>query len=257
MWNNQGGYDNYDQGGGYMNSQANTQGGSSGDKKTYKSKSLVPCSIGRLLTSTQEDDTFVSNGIELNQVTVMGLVVKAEEANNYHLYSITDMSGPAIEIRDFVDTEEENQDTNTLFPVNSYVYVFGNLRSFGNKRSISAFKLRAVTDLNELTSHLLECMYAQVYKSKAIKQPQNNMDNPVSHGNMTAGDQDMGLSKNQMQVLNCIKASIEEHGVTINEVTTKLSGLPKKQIMDAIEFLSNEGHVYSTIDDDHFKATDV
>ena len=25
---------------------------------------------------------------------------------------------------------------------------------------------------------------------------------------------------------------------------------------DAIEFLSSEGHIYSTIDDDHYKATD-
>ena len=25
---------------------------------------------------------------------------------------------------------------------------------------------------------------------------------------------------------------------------------------DAIEFLSGEGHIYSTVDDDHFKATD-
>ena len=25
---------------------------------------------------------------------------------------------------------------------------------------------------------------------------------------------------------------------------------------DAVEFLSSEGHIYSTIDDDHYKATD-
>lgn len=29
----------------------------------------------------------------------------------------------------------------------------------------------------------------------------------------------------------------------------------EQQLRDAIEFLSSEGHLYSTIDEDHFKAT--
>ena len=43
------------------------------------------------------------------QLSVSGLVVKAEESNNFHLYTITDMSGPALEVRNFVDTEVRSE----------------------------------------------------------------------------------------------------------------------------------------------------
>jgi replication factor A2 len=32
--------------------------------------------------------------------------------------------------------------------------------------------------------------------------------------------------------------------------------LSKKEMDDSIEFLSNEGHIYSTVDEDHFKSTE-
>ena len=32
--------------------------------------------------------------------------------------------------------------------------------------------------------------------------------------------------------------------------------MSKSEMDGAIEFLSNEGHIYSTVDDEHFKSTD-
>lgn len=32
--------------------------------------------------------------------------------------------------------------------------------------------------------------------------------------------------------------------------------MSKKEVNDALDYLSGEGHIYSTIDDDHFKAID-
>lgn len=58
------------------------------------------------------------------------------------------------------------------------------------------------------------------------------------------------------QIATIIKNSASEVGASIAEVSRHLKGVPEKAIRDAIEFLSGEGHIYSTIDDDHFKATD-
>lgn len=45
-------------------------------------------------------------------------------------------------------------------------------------------------------------------------------------------------------------------GVHVNQIHQSLPALRKEQISQALEFLSSEGHVYSTIDDDHFKTVD-
>ena len=46
-------------------------------------------------------------------------------------------------------------------------------------------------------------------------------------------------------------------GCTINEAADALAGynISAQRVREAVEFLTNEGHIYSTIDDDHFKAT--
>ena len=58
------------------------------------------------------------------------------------------------------------------------------------------------------------------------------------------------------QIAVVIQKNMSEIGASIAEVSQHLKGVPEKAIRDAVEFLSAEGHIYSTIDDDHFKATD-
>ena len=43
-----------------------------------------------------------------------------------------------------------------------------------------------------------------------------------------------------------------EFGVVKSELGSRFN---EGQLREAIEFLSGEGHLYSTIDEDHFKAT--
>ena len=76
------------------------------------------------------------------------------------------------------------------------------------------------------------------------------------------------------QVLDAISGSMMDQGVSIQDVVKKLSshGFNEKQIRyfamcvatpldivhlyrTAVDFLCNEGHIYSTIDDNHYKST--
>ena len=51
---------------------------------------------------------------------------------------------------------------------------------------------------------------------------------------------------------------IREEGLHRDEIAERLNGLMSEEEVDgALEFLGGEGLIYSTIDDDHFKATDV
>ena len=46
-------------------------------------------------------------------------------------------------------------------------------------------------------------------------------------------------------------------GISINFVVDELQGqgVSEADVRNAIDFLANEGHLYSTIDDEHFKST--
>ena len=46
-------------------------------------------------------------------------------------------------------------------------------------------------------------------------------------------------------------------GVTVQECANAMQaqGVSLQQVRDAVDFLVNDGHLYSTIDDEHYKAT--
>ena len=46
-------------------------------------------------------------------------------------------------------------------------------------------------------------------------------------------------------------------GLSIHAVVSGLQkqGISEADVKNAIDFLANEGHLYSTIDDEHFKST--
>ena len=58
------------------------------------------------------------------------------------------------------ETDEGENQTSNAFPVNTYVRVCGLIRAFGGKRTVNCHKMMAIPDLNELTCHMLEVIYA-------------------------------------------------------------------------------------------------
>ena len=62
----------------------------------------------------------------------------------------------------------------------------------------------------------------------------------------------------QLRRLNlCINLNFILTGLSRDEMMQTLKGkMSRKDLDDALEFLSGEGHIYSTTDEDHFKTTD-
>ncbi|XP_072102638.1 replication protein A 32 kDa subunit [Mobula birostris] len=278
MWNNagsfDGGYGNFGDtgsgGGGYMQSPGgfgSPVGGSQSDRKTRsRTQQIVPCTVSQLMSASQTEDIFRIGEVELSQVTVVGIIKDSEKAPTNILYKLDDMTGPPMDVRQWVDTDEAGSE-NIVVPPGTYVKVAGHLRSFQNKKSLVAFKIMPLEDMNELTSHMLEVVQAHLLLNKPQSVPggsslalHSSVRNEAGPVGIYAGANDAlmnGLTSQQSQVLNLIRNCREQEGMSIDYMKRTLKNMNIVAIKQAVEFLSNEGHIYSTVDEDHFRSTDA
>ncbi|KAI9524020.1 hypothetical protein NQZ68_020981 [Dissostichus eleginoides] len=271
MWN-QGGSNNdsstvggYTQSPGGFASPAASQGGEK--KGRTRATQIIPCNVSQLMSASQAEESFKVGDVEVTQVTIVGIIRSMDKSMTNIQYKVDDMTGAPMDVKQWVDTEDPSVDSAVL-PPGTYVKVSGNLRSFQNHRSLVAFGVRPLEDMNEITSHMLEVVQAHMMLGKPQSQfsagggpnvvPTSRQDTG-SKGEGYAGATDMvnnGLSANQNQVLSLIRGCPEPQGISIQDLKQRLGGTSLLVIKQAVEFLSNEGHIFSTIDEDHYKSTD-
>ncbi|XP_074832265.1 replication protein A 32 kDa subunit isoform X2 [Carettochelys insculpta] len=243
MWSSHGGFESgfggssigggYTQSPGGFGSPTATQGEK---KQRSRSQNIVPCTVSQLLAAEQVDETFKIREVEISQVVIIGIIRQAEKAPTNILYKVDDMTAALMDVRQWVDTD--------------------------NKRSLVAFKIMPLEDMNEFTTHLLEVVSAHMSLRKNMTAPKI----PQSRGsfgmaemaNYGSGSSVMnGLTAHQSQVLNLIKSCSDPEGLSLKELKSQLHNINMTTIKQAVEFLSSEGHIYSTVDDDHYKSTDA
>ncbi|KAK2909998.1 replication protein A 32 kDa subunit [Channa argus] len=272
MWN-QGGYSESSMVGGYTQSPggfASPSFSQGGEKKARtRATQIIPCTVSQLMSASQADEAFKVGDVEVAQVTIVGVIRSTDKSMTNIQYKVDDMTGAPMDVKQWVDTEDPSVDS-TVLPPGTYVKVSGNLRSFQNHRSLVAFSIRPLEDMNEITSHMLEVVQAHIVlnKSQTMSKAGGGMSSNVmailqpgmgSMGGGYAGANDMtnnGLSANQNQVLSLIRSCPDQQGISIQDLKHRLSGMSLAVIKQAVEFLSNEGHIFSTIDEDHYKSTD-
>uniref|UniRef100_A0A2C9LQQ6 Replication protein A C-terminal domain-containing protein n=1 Tax=Biomphalaria glabrata TaxID=6526 RepID=A0A2C9LQQ6_BIOGL len=243
-------------GGGFSTPQADEK-----KKGSKRSNNLVPVTVAQMFTAKHEDDVFISGNLELAQVTFIGLIKSVNSTPTRLDYFVDDMTGPPIEVRHFNDSDENEQSEDTTqntLSVNTYVRICGMLRSFGGKRSVHAHKITPITDMNELSCHLLEVVYASA--SASLQQTSSIMgggDNKGFSTNSSGMNQIAGLTPLQSQIQNIVRSNQSERGCSIDEICQQLKSVAPKAIRDTIDFLSSEGLIYSTIDEEHYQATDA
>ncbi|XP_060778140.1 replication protein A 32 kDa subunit isoform X2 [Neoarius graeffei] len=259
----------YTQSPGGFGSPAASQGGEK--KGRTRAQQIVPCTVSQLMSASQAEDVFRVGEVEIAQVTIVGIIRSTDKSMTNIQYKVDDMTAAPMDVKQWVDTEDPNVD-NSVIPPDTYVKVSGNLRSFQNNRSLVAFSVRPLEDMNEITSHMLEVVQAHMLLSK----PQNMMGGgggmsssmvPMSRpglGGMgmsggysgASAMANNGLNPSQNQVLCLIKSCPEPQGISMQELKQRLSGMSMTVIRQVVDFLSNEGHIFSTIDEDHFRSTD-
>jgi len=259
-------------GGGFMSeSQSPSVGG--GPKKQQRSQSLLPVT-GAIMHKAEyntTDDVFRYEGVDLHQVTFVGIIKEIQEAATNISYRIDDGTSEFVSVKKWIDTDDHSNDqARSQCREDTYVRVLGHMKSFneGQVRSVIAFLITPIRDFNEITFHMLEVIYSSMMIKRinggGMKQIGGNMmQTPNRKANTGAGMEqynnsggmETGLTGTNKMVYNHILACQNETGISIQELQNKVRQFNGNQIRTALEWLSNEGHIYSTIDDDHFRST--
>ncbi|XP_077238332.1 replication protein A 32 kDa subunit B-like isoform X2 [Tasmannia lanceolata] len=260
-------------GGGFMPSQA-TQNGDVGfsSAKSRSNQSLLPLTVKQISEAYQsgEEKSFVIDGIEVNNVSLLGMVMNKMEKVTDVSFNLDDGTG-WIEVHRWMNDSAESNEV-AVIQNGMYVRVNGHLKSFQGKKHVAAFSVRPVTDFDEIAYHFIECIHVHLYNKKlqggSTAQPQINsaMTSPYQNGstgfqsavsNQFATNVSVEKSSDFDQlILETFlqpKALADECGLHVNDVAQQL-GVPINKVMESINYHIDMGNIYSTIDDNHFKS---
>ncbi|KAD2204138.1 hypothetical protein R6Q59_032997 [Mikania micrantha] len=260
-------------GGGFMPSQAtqNTDPIPSSLSKHRDTQTLIPLTvrqINKALLSNDDKVNFLIDGVDVNNVKLVGMVLNKAERVTDISFVLDDGTG-RVEcnrwVHDPVDTKEMESILEGM-----YVRVHGQLKGFQGKKQLVVFGIKPVTDFDEITHHFVECIYVHSYNTKLMKQQassSNQTHMPSSTANtysyQTAPSNQFtgqyvaeglkGIDKMVLDYLLLPASLARESGVHQEELVRQL-GVPLDKIMVALNCLVDEGLAYNSIDDYHFKS---
>lgn len=227
-------------------------------------QTLTPVTVRQLLLAklSGSEDVFKVDDRELNQITMVGQIVHIQTQSTNIELDVDDGTGK-IGVRLWTDLPDDHQ---TQLTVGTYVRVIGNLRSFMDIRSILAFRVLPLEPgkLDELTYHLLDAIHVHLSVTRgdldddAPTAVTSNHHYSSSHsGAPSAGGHHRAAAPGrftycQNSVLDVFRAVSRQHsdGCSIGEVIEALgTQFSEDEIRNSIDFLSAEGHLYSTKND--------
>jgi len=258
-------------GGGFFNSTQSSpsaQGTGSG-AKAKRAQNVVPVLINQVLTAAEEG--FSIEGVEVGMVEIVGKVLGIENAATKTSYQIEDSTG-VVDVIEYVGESGQDQEHFE----GSHVKVVGSIRTQGEKKHVMAFKIIDVPTEAERDFHILNVCCSQL-KLKQLHQKQmgggggggmdqSGLSNSMMGGGLGGGASNLGGgasatasfgNRTHDLVYNHILQCKEDQGLNITNLYNQIRNQISKAEMDsAIDFLSCEGHIYSTVDDEHYKPTD-
>lgn len=222
-----------------------------------QNRKLVAVSVNQIRTLTSSDHNLVIQRQKINQCCIVGNVLSINEASTKTSYIITDYTAKAIEVVVWKNSGEEGRTMRMTAPImeQTYVRAYGQPRKNADDIMFVAFNIQPLSNLNDLTIHLLEVSkHAKDLKKLKTELMCGNKAggdcafasngdgfarSTLSGGN---GPKVAGFTQIQNLVMNVIKTSENEIGINIQTISNSLRTVKKEVIREAIDFLLNEGN---------------
>ncbi|KAL6773920.1 RFA2 [Auxenochlorella protothecoides x Auxenochlorella symbiontica] len=254
-------------GGGFMPSQGATAGGSAQKRSTYDSKNqtLRAFTIKQLYdaASATADDQLSVDGRDVTNVTLVGKITAVEEQNLVSIYTLDDGTGTML-TKYWIPEQDDalERQHRAEWRVGVYVRAHGHVNHFNREKMLVAFNIRLITDHNEVTYHGLQTIFQHLHLTRGL--PAADAAAPAgaavgygaAAGPLPGATAVAGLTPVLNDVLGLFHAvgGQNENGASISDVVARSGGrYTVQQIQDAVEALQNDGQLYSTKDDQHYK----
>ena len=197
------------------------------------------------------------------------MVVEVNVTATNLMYSIEDGTG-SVNVKKWIDTDGDAAEPapTEAAEKGSFVKVTGQLRSFRGDLNVMAFEIRKLSSMNEMTHHFLYSIHTHMLKTGTAAGSAAPVVAAAAGAYAAGGAQTTsfgfdqsanadGFSKAQAAVLAFFKGAADESGGSVADCIALLSkqGVGEKSVRETIEGLTEEGHLYSTIDENHYQST--
>jgi replication factor A2 len=169
-------------------------------------------------------------------------------------YKLDDGTG-TIEVKQWIDGDDDTQ--RVRIEDNAYVRVWGKLNKFNNKKHIGAHFVRPITDMNEISYHLLEATVVHLHFTRgppAGKETNGSSDfgGGQQNGASGGGDGDRlpaSLSPAARRIYQCLKTTAQSNeGLHTMDIGARL-GMDNADVAKGGDQLLETGLIYTTVDD--------
>ncbi|EDV99387.1 replication protein A 32 kDa subunit [Drosophila grimshawi] len=229
-----------------------TQTATAGATKESSGEGIISLLVKQILDSPEGN--FKMFDVAYALVCAVGIVRNIETSSTKITYSIEDHSG-RIDAHYWLEEGDAIKSPDVM--LNNYVKIYGSVRSQAGQKVLMVFKLLNVLDPNEVCTHVLEALHsrykAEEYNHKGDGGPSNQL-----MPNVTASQSNAivaGLDSKQLAVFQAIKSNCSEEGIHRRELSAKFSHISQSEMTNILDFMISEGHIYSSIDPDHFICT--
>lgn len=154
--------------------------------------------------------------------------------------------------------------------LNTYVRVIGAVRQQGDTKSIMIYKIRPVSGINEVNTHYIEVVNAryqaeEYYRGGSMAPGATNatvkseftssvMGATVAQSQQSQNGPTEGKALAIFKVIQASLISNPERGTSRQELCRKFPQISEHEIANILDKMSGDGHIYSTVDSDHFLA---
>jgi len=258
-------------GGGFMSSPGGTGSPSvagSADKRE-RIQAVVPVHVSAV-EAVPADRPLLVGAQEVHVAVLVGTLEAIERSATKVTYTLADSTG-SVQAVHWSDAESTGPDADNSLAEGMTCRMMARVRpgKAGGATSVMCFHLEEVTP-EQVAIHQLEVEHAalkiQHVANLAAGGGAGGADlvggGAAGLGGgpevpMVMGGGIVGLTPQQQVVYAVIHACQDANGVHKDQVYAGVAGkVPRNEADKIMEFLGNEGHIYNTSDDDHFRATD-
>lgn len=248
--------------------------GGGGARRNYDEQTYIPVTIRMVYGATPDPTTgdgslTLLDGRKVSTIILVAAVRSFTDQSTNILYQVEDGTG-LLDVKHWLDDNEGStmaELREQTLKENIYLKIIGQIKDYEGKKMVVANSIRPLTTGNELTHHMLQVTYsAEKFKraDSIVAPPSRIGSSGIGFGSHNPGHSSMMTSGRSTGMGNALKdlvmdfirleGEMSERGADIRKCIQqlKLQNHSESDIRRVVEDLSGEGHIYSTIDDDHY-----